>query len=428
MLHCCRHDHYAGTPEGDRGFEVDATRVRFGRGLLEETGEAARSLGLRRVAFLSDAAVAKLPFAERVRDALKAAGVEFAEYNEIAIEPTDASFLHAIAFATEGKFDGYISLGGGSTIDTAKAANLYATHPTADFMDYVNAPIGGGKPIPGPLTPHIACPTTSGTGSECTGMAIFDYLAMKAKTGISQRALKPSLGIIDPDVTRTLPSGVVACTAFDVLSHALESFTAQPYTRRKRGSIGDPRPLSQGANPFSDIACLEALRMLGTYIVRAVNDAHDEEAREQMMFAATLAGIGFGNAGCHLPHGMSYAVSGLADDLVPHGMSVIVNSPSVFRFIGSSCPERHLQAAEALGADVSGANLDAAGDVLATRIVELMRATGMPNGLSGLGYDNSDLGALADGSFPQKRLISNAPVAISRGELEELFGRALAYW
>jgi hydroxyacid-oxoacid transhydrogenase len=427
VLQCCHHDHYGATEGGDRGFEVDSTRVRFGRGLLEETGEAARSLGLRRVAFLSDAAVAKLPFAERVRDSLRDAGIDVAEYNDVSIEPTDASFRNAIEFATDGRFDGFVSLGGGSTMDTAKAANLYSTHPAADFMDYVNAPIGGGKAIPGPLKPHIACPTTSGTGSECTGLAIFDYLAMHAKTGISGRELKPSLGIVDPDVTRTLPGSVVACTAFDVLSHALESYTAQPYTRRKH-TVNSPRPLSQGANPFSDIACLEALRTIGAYIVRAVADAQDDEAREQMMFAATLAGIGFGNAGCHLPHGMSYSVSGLAEKLVPHGMSVIVNSPSVFRFTAGTCPERHLVAAEALGADIDGATNADAGAVLASRIVELMRATHMPNGLRGLGYSRDDLAALTDGAFPQKRLIANAPLPVSHEQLQQLFAGALAYW
>jgi len=434
----CHHDHYAAAPEGDRGFEVDATRVRFGRGLLGETGAAARSLGITRAALFSDAIVAKLPFTQHVRDSLSSAGVAFEEYNDISIEPTDRSFHRAIEFARDGRFDGYISVGGGSTIDTAKAVNLYTTHPTANFADYVNAPIGGGKPIPGPLKPHIACPTTSGTGSECTGIVVFDFLEMKAKTGIAGRALKPSLGIIDPEVTSTLPAEIVACTAFDVLSHALESYTAHPYSRRKHVP-GQPRPLSQGANPFSDLSCLEALRIAGAYLLRSVHDANDAEARAQMMFAATLAGIGFGNAGVHLPHGMAYAVAGLAEHyqapgypggapLVPHGMAVIVNTPAVCRFTGASCPERHLIAANALGANVCGARSEDAGEVLAARIIELMHATNMPNGLTGLGYTSSDLEALTNGAFPQKRLIENAPLEVSREDVRSLFAGALSYW
>src|SRR5205085_9482155 len=177
-----------------------------------------------------------------------------------------------------------------------KAANLYSTYP-ADFLAYVNAPIGAGQPIPGPLKPHIACPTTSGTGSEATGIAIFDLLAMKAKTGIQSRLLKPTTGLIDPEVTRTLPATIVASTGFDAMSHALETLTDISYTRRTRPSQPSLRPVSQGANPFSDMAAFEAIALVGKYLVRAVNDASDIEARSEMMYAATLAGIAFGNAG-----------------------------------------------------------------------------------------------------------------------------------
>ena len=163
--------------------------------------------------------------------------------------------------------------------------------------------------MPGPLAPHIACPTTSGTGSECTGIAIFDFVAHDVKTGIASRRLRPVLGIVDPDATRTLPATVVAASGFDVLAHALESFTARPYTQRPRPASPLARPLSQGANPYSDLACVEALRLLGVFLERAVHDARDDEAREAVMYAATLAGIGFGNAGVHVPHGMAYAVA-----------------------------------------------------------------------------------------------------------------------
>jgi alcohol dehydrogenase class IV len=436
-LSCC-HQHYAPSAEGDRGFEVDATRVRFGRGLLDECGDAARALGMTRVALITDKVVGKLPFVMTVRESLRAAGIDVVTYDDASVEPTDASFKAAARFAVDGKFDGYVSVGGGSAIDTAKAANLYATHP-ADFMTYVNAPIGDGRPVPGPLRPHIACPTTSGTGSECTGIAIFDLVAMRAKTGIVSRRLKPSLGIVDPDVTRTLPAQVVASSGFDVLSHALESYTALPFTRRMRPPNGSARPLSQGANPFSDIACLEALRLLGRHIERAVRDADDDEAREQTMFAATLAGIGFGNAGCHAPHGMSYAVSGQVRDfrpagyppdeaIVPHGMSVIVNSPAVFRFTAEACPGRHREAARALGADVSGVDVQDAGLALAGRIIELMRATDIPNGLAALGYTPADADALTESAFPQRRLFANSPREISRDDLHRLFETAMAYW
>jgi len=434
---CCHH-YFAPTDDGDRAFTIDASTLTFGAGCLREAGDQARALGLKRVAIYTDAGVRKLPPLATVTASLKAAGVDYAIYDEVRVEPTDASFKGAAQFALDGTFDGFFSVGGGSVIDTCKAANLYSTYP-ADFLTYVNAPIGGGQPIPGPLKPHIACPTTSGTGSEATGIAIFDLLAMKAKTGIQSRLLKPTTGLIDPEVTHTLPSTIVASTGFDAMSHALETLTDISYARRAKPANGSLRPPSQGANPFSDMVAFEALSLVGKYLVRAVNAPADTEARAEMMYAATLAGIAFGNAGCHLPHGMSYAVSGLVHEyraphypqhepFVPHGMSVVLNAPSVYRFTASACPDRHLDAAQRLGADVRGATLADAGEVLAGQIIKFMQATQFPGGLSSIGFSARDLDALVDGAWPQQRVLKNAPRAVTRDDLRELFRGALAYW
>ncbi|HTV93738.1 MAG TPA: hydroxyacid-oxoacid transhydrogenase [Verrucomicrobiae bacterium] len=422
----------------DYGFEVDGARIKYGRGVLTETGDAAAAFGIKRAAVFVDPFLRDVNFVDTALRSLRDAGIDSAIYTDIAIEPTDVSFKKAAAFAVDGKFDGFVSIGGGSTIDTAKAADVYSTYP-APFMDYVNAPIGAGKPIPGPLKPHIACPTTSGTGSECTGIAIFDYLEMNAKTGIRARELRPTLGIIDPDVTRTLPAMIVACSGFDLLSHALESYTALPYTQHPRMPKGVARPLSQGANPYSDVGCMSALRILGEHMVRAVKDPTDDVARERMIFAAMLAGIAFGNAGCHLPHAMSYAVSGLVKNyrapeyptpeaMVPHGMSVILNAPAVFRFTAPACPQRHLEAAQQLGADTRDAAPDDAGEVLSRRLIELMKATGMPSGLAAIGYTDDDLEALTNGSFPQQGLIRNAPRETSREALHDIYANGMRYY
>jgi alcohol dehydrogenase class IV len=434
---CCHH-YFAPTAGGDSAFTIDASTLTFGAGCLKESGEQARALGLKRVGIYTDAGVKKLPPLAAVTASLKAAGIDYAIYDEVKVEPTDESFKAAALFAIDGRFDGFFSVGGGSVIDTCKAANLYSTYP-ADLLTYVNAPIGGGQPVPGPLTPHIACPTTCGTGSEATGIAIFDLLAMKAKTGIQSRLLKPTTGLIDPEVTRTLPSTIVASTGFDAMSHALETLTDISYARRARQPRGAVRPPSQGANPFSDMVAFEALGLIGKYLVRAVNDATDTEARAEMMYAATLAGIAFGNAGCHLPHGMSYAVSGLVHEyrapdypqhepFVPHGMSVVLNAPSVYRFTASACPDRHLDAAQRLGADVRGATPLDAGEVLSAQIIAFMQATRFPGGLASIGFSEKDLDALVDGAWPQQRVIKNAPREVSRDDLRELFRGALAYW
>jgi len=417
--------------------EVEAPRVKFGRGAIAEVGADAAALGIRRVALFTDAHVARLELAERARRSLRDAGVDVAEFDRVRIEPTDASFRDAAAFARDARVDGYVSIGGGSTIDTAKAANLYATYP-APFERYVNAPLGEAAPIPGPLAPHIACPTTSGTGSECTGIAIFDFEAHDVKTGIASRRLRPTLGIVDPDATRTLPSTVVAASGFDVLAHALESFTARPFTARAKPATPGARPLSQGANPYSDLACAEALRILGEHLERAVHAADDDDAREAVMYAATLAGIGFGNAGVHVPHGMAYAVAGLvrayvppdydADHaMVPHGMSVIVSAPSVARFTAAASPERHRHVAMLLGGERTKHD-DEVGDVLAAALARIMRATGMPNGLRALGYDDADVPALVRGAAAQQRLLANAPLPVGEAELAHLFAGAMAVW
>ena len=178
---------------------------------------------------------------------------------------------------------------------------------------------------------------------------------------------------------------------------------------------------------------------MGEYLVRAVEDAGDSEARGQVMWAATLAGIAFGNAGVHAPHGMSYAVAGLVRDfrpegypqdapIVPHGMSVMVNAPSVFRFTASACPQRHLDAAGWLGAETRGAGEEDAAEVLSERLISLMRVTGMPNGITGVGYGEADIPALTEGAYPQRRLLDNAPRPIGKDELNGLFRNALAYW
>ena len=433
---CC---HYETVAEGcDPAFTVDTSRVTFGRGCLREVGERSRALGMKRVALFSDERVARLPAFETVRRSLAAAGLDAVPYTQVRVEPTDGSFQDAARFATETRGDGYVSLGGGSVMDTCKAANLYATHP-ADFLAYVNAPVGEGRPVPGPLKPHLACPTTTGTGSEVTGITIFDLLALHAKTGIASVHLRPTEALIDPDCADSLPAEVTAASGMDVLSHALESYTARPFVRRPAPARPTLRPLSQGANPWSDLGCREALRLMGLYLVRAVADASDREAREQLMWASTLAGIAFGNAGVHIPHAMAYAVAGGVRDfqppgyppdapLVPHGMAVILNAPAVFRSTADTSPERHLEAAAWLGADVRGAVPTDAGEVLAQRLQHLMRAVGLPNGLEGVGYTQADAEALTKGTLPQQRLLQNAPREMTAPTLSGLFHHAMRYW
>jgi hydroxyacid-oxoacid transhydrogenase len=422
----------------ETAFTMDTSSIKYGPGVTREVGHDMKELGARRVMVVTDPNLAKNQSVSVTLEALRSEGIDPVLFDRVSVEPTDVFFKEAIRFAKDGKFDGYVAVGGGSSMDTAKAANLYATYP-ADLLTYVNAPIGQGKPVPGRLKPLIAIPTTAGTGSETTGVAIFDLLEMHAKTGIAHRALRPVMGIVDPENTRTLPKMVAACTGLDVLSHALESLTALPYNQRPAPESPKMRPAYQGANPISSIWASRSIEMITRNLVRAIENPSDEDARGQMLLAASFAGIGFGNAGVHLPHGMSYPVSGMVRDyapegyppghpIVPHGMAVALHAPAVFRFTGPANPELHLYAAGLMGADTSSVPPAKAGEVLADTIAGLMRRVGMPNGLGAIGFTAGDVDKLVAGTLPQHRVTKLSPRPADAEALKQLFLGSMKCW
>jgi hydroxyacid-oxoacid transhydrogenase len=420
-------------------FEMASSGIRFGSGVTRETGADLAELNVKHALVFSDPHLRNLPPVTNTLESLEASHIPYSLFDAIRVEPSDGSLHEAVRFAASTPHDAIVAVGGGSTIDTAKAANLYACYP-ADLLDYVNQPIGKSKPVPGALKPLFAIPTTAGTGSETTGVAIFDYKPLGAKTGIAHRRLKPALGLIDPDNTRTLPAAVAASSGLDVLCHAIESWTALPYGDRIAPDKPILRPAYQGSNPISDLWSFEALRLTAQYIRRAVADPEDEEARTAMMLASTYAGIGFGNAGVHLPHGMSYAVAGLVREfrapgypasdhaLVPHGISVILNAPAVFRFTAQANPARHLRAARALGASTAVSTPEDAGEILSDQLISLMRDLNIPNGLKALGYTRTDIPALVAGTLPQHRVTKLSPRPAGADELAQLFEQSLTCW
>jgi hydroxyacid-oxoacid transhydrogenase len=417
---------------------VSSANIKYGFGATKEVGFDMKELAATKVMVVTDQNMVEREAVKVTLKALSDEGLEPVLYCNTRIEPTDASLKEAIDFTVRGKFDGFVGVGGGSSMDTAKVANLYSTYP-ADFLTYVNPPIGEGTPVPGPLKPLICIPTTAGTGSETTGVAIFDIIEMHAKTGIANRALRPITGIVDPINTRTLPKMVAACTGFDVLVHALESYTALPYNRRQAPENPRLRPTYQGSNPISDIWAAKAIEIVSRNMLRVIEDPSDDEARSQMMLAATFAGIGFGNAGVHLAHGMSYPISGMVRDympdgynldhpIIPHGMAVILSTPAVFRFTAPANPERHLEAARLMGMDTTDAAKDNAGDIIASAIVSLMQKTGVPNGLAAVGYTEKDVEKLVEGTLPQQRVISLSPRPFTPEDLRMLFLDSLTCW
>jgi hydroxyacid-oxoacid transhydrogenase len=432
----------------DRICELAASNLRFGPGSTAEVGkDLAEGFKAKKVVVFTDAIIENLPPMQVLSESLKSSGVEFSVYNQVRVEPNDVSFRHAIDFLSNyGEYDAIVAIGGGSVIDTAKAANLYATTKPADFYDYVNPPIGRGLPIPSAtnLPPLIAIPTTAGTGSETTGVAIFDDTPSKSKTGIANRTLKPALGVVDSDNTKTLPPRVAIYSGLDVLCHSLESYTALPFNKRPRPDSPLLRPAYQGSNPISDIWSLFALETSAVHLPRVMQH-NGEESRGQMLLASSAAGLGFGNAGVHLPHGMSYPISSQVKStyvsdyehvdhaMVPHGLSVIVAAPAVFSFTGISDPERHARCASIL-AEARGiesmpihdtSNGDYAGKWLADEIRELLVILEVPLGLKQFGYTHDDIPSLVQGTLPQHRVTKISPRPASAEELEGLFAAAM---
>lgn len=430
--------YYSPIDNGADSFTVAMPRLTVGRGTLAEVGARAVRLSMKRVALFTDPYLAPGPLVSIVKTSLENAGLDVAIFSEIRVEPDDDSVERGVNFLRGSKFDGMVSVGGGSVIDTAKASLVILNHG-GNVLDYFAPPIGNGASIPGPLLPHIACPTTSGTGSECTSISVLRINKLNTKFVIASPYMLPDAAIVDPQCCDSLPSNVVASTGFDLCCHALECYTAKAYTEHNKIDSPDARQYIQGANPFSEMVAREAMTIVGNFLERGVNDADDKHARDQLMWGATLAGIAFGNTGTHLPHAMSYGVTHLMHNIVtegypvttpfiPHGISVIVTAPAIFKYTAEATPERHLQGAEFLSADAKGATLEDAGEVLANRLIELMKATNMPNGLTAIGFDEQHVGALASSSVRQGKAIANAPRESNQVDLENMYRSALSHW
>lgn len=411
-------------------FTWGAPPLVFGRGAFDEIGHHAASLGLRRLAIVSDSTLAAMGLPDRAGRLLEAVGITSSAYTDVHVEPTDSSLADAGAWAREARPDGYLAIGGGSVIDTAKAMNLLATND-GELTEYLNPPIGAGRAPTRPLDPLIAVPTTAGTGAESTPVCIVGIHALHLKTGISHPALRPRLAIVDPLLTATMPRGVTVPSGMDVLCHALESYTARPFNRRPGAANPASRPTYNGANPISDIWATEALRLLGRWFRRVVDQPDDLDAREGMMLAATFAGIGFGNAGVHLPHACAYPIAGLVRDyhapdypdtepLVPHGLAVVATAAAAFRFTFPTSPTRHVEAATLLGHDAIGEPIDALPDAVAA----LCRDVDAPEGLTTFGYDETDVDAIVEGAFAQQRLLAVSPRAVTRADLSAIVSQS----
>jgi alcohol dehydrogenase class IV len=423
-------------------FTYGAPQLKFGAGAADEVGHDLSQYGVRRVLLITDRGVAATGAPDRVAEGIRRYGIDARIFADVHVEPTDASLRHAVEVArADGPWDAFVAVGGGSSIDTAKAVNLLTTNP-GELMDYVNAPVGAGRAPSEPLRPLIAVPTTTGTGSESTTICVLDVLDLKVKTGISHARLRPTLAVVDPLLTMTQPAEVTAACGMDILCHALESWTAKPYTDFER-KLPEQRVPYCGANPVADMWAERALRLLAGSLRAAVHDGRDVRARTDMAMAATFAGMGFGNAGVHIPHANAYPIAGGVRDfqpegyppghpMVPHGMAVALTAPEALRFTFPADPGRHLAAADLLAPagrpGTASSTVDDPADRLPSILRDLMRDIGMPNGIGAVGYRDGDVDALVAGSMRQQRLLATAPRAATEEDIAGILHRSLTLW
>jgi alcohol dehydrogenase class IV len=417
---------------------LNMAQIKFGPGATEELGYELKTRGVTRALLVVDSHLWEAGLADKAKTIVESEGIHLSVYDKVHVEPTDVSFTQAAEAVSGVAFDAIVAMGGGSTLDTAKAINLLTTHG-GNLHDYINKPIGGGKPVQGPLRPLFALPTTSGTGSETTPTIALEVVELKVKTGMSHVYNRPTMAIVDPLNTVSAPPAVTAYAGLDVFTHAAEAFTIKPWNTRPKPENPGSRPAYIGANPIADLWCEKAIDWMGTYLRRAYYNGQDMEARTYMSMASSFAGIGFGNAGVHIPHALGYPIAGLVRDwlpagydvdhpMVPHGLATAITAPASFRFTAPTSPERHARVAELMGVQTSGLSATEAAQKLPDALIQLLRDLDCPNGLSELGYTEADIPEMVEGGWKQQRLLVGSPRPLTKENLADIFRDSMVLW
>jgi len=350
-----------------------------------------------------------LPDAVVERATAGLSGVE--TFDDVEPDPPLAVFEAALERARAVEPDAVVGVGGGSTMDVAKVTGALAPHGGA-VLDYAAEPTGGGEPVPGPGVPVAAVPTTSGTGSETTPVAVVSLPDRDLKVGVSSRHLYPDLAVVDPVATVSLPPGPTAASGLDALAHAVEAYTTRRFDAKP--AAGPDRPDYGGRTPLTDALCRVAIPRVGDFLRRAVDNGQDLAARRGMALASHAAGRAFSNAGLGAAHAVAMAAGSAFH--TPHGETVGAVLPAVVRYNAPSAPERYAEAADWLGA---GPDEDAA-----DAVERLARDVGV-GGLASLGVDESDVPALAERTMALERLLAGNPRRVDEDAIAEICRDAL---
>jgi alcohol dehydrogenase class IV len=348
------------------------TEIIFGCGKIDELGSLARRYGKKALLVTGHSSSAKIAFYERVKKILAEAGVESAHFDGVIPNPTTEVVSAGAKLAKTFGADLVIGLGGGSSMDTAKAIAVEATHPgTAwDYLYYTAGPTEKTLPI-------IVVGTTAGTGSQTTPCAVITNTAKKDKSAIWHKNIFPRIAIVDPEVTMTMPKTVTAQTGFDVFCHNFEAF------------------LSVNANPLTDTLAVDALKIIAAWLPRAIADGNDREARSQMAWADTVGGLVIASAGVTLPHGLGMQIGGHCPQ-VSHGQSLAVFYPEFTRFTWASAPAKFAAVGRILNTDLINESEKTAAEKSCDAIDSFLKKIDLWLDFKTLNVSKEDLREIAD--------------------------------
>ena len=368
-----------------------------GVGAAERVGAEAANLGAQRVLLVTDPGVLKAGLADTVVGYLSAAGLSVETYSRVQAEPPLENIEDCLEVLRGGEFDAVVGLGGGSALDVAKssAALVKASVPLADCF-------GVGK-VPGKGLPCILLPTTAGTGSEVTQNAVFTDTKEQLKKTIVSPFILPDVALVDPVLTVTCPPIVTAATGMDALTHAIESYTAGRATLH------------------TQMYALEACRLIGKWLARAVSHGQDLEARTGMAWGSYLAGVTLANAGVGMVHGMAYPLGGRYH--VSHGISNALLLPYLTAFNLKGNEAQFARIAEALGVTAKGSDAVLAQAGL-DAIRQLSREIGIPQRMREVGVPEEAIPEMAKAAVTNDRLNGNSPRRLSAVDAEQIYRQA----
>jgi alcohol dehydrogenase class IV len=402
-----------------------AGEVRFGEGAAGEVPAVLAARGVDSALVVTDPGVREAGVLDEVsggRDDVDDGGVGWTVFDGVEPDPPLSVFESAVEAAREADPDAVVGVGGGSSMDVAKVTAAVAPGG-GGVLDYAAEPTGGGEPLPGPGLPVVAVPTTAGTGSETTPVAVVSLPDRDLKVGVSSRHLYPDAAVVDPLLAVSLPPRPTAASGMDALAHAVEAYTTRRYDAKAAADPPGERPDYGGRTRLTDAFALEAMDLVGGNLRGAVHGGTDVPARRGMALGSHLAGRAFSNAGLGAAHAVAMAAG--AAFHTPHGETVAAVLPAVMRFNAPVAGDRYRAVAGALGVPTEGLTDREAADRAAAAVAALRADVGLPDGLSALGVGEDDVAALADRTTALERLLAGNPRRVDRAAAERICRDAL---